>query len=78
MVIIDAFLVSGKDLSLLKRIKTQTDIRHLFVVSTANFLQYRLECLKRGADYYFQLPEEIEALRVTVLRLTKLQDPQNN
>jgi hypothetical protein len=36
------------------------------------YSQYRRECLKHGADYYFQLPEEIEGLVNTFSQLASL------
>ena len=72
VVIIDAELKDGLGLEVLQRTKRLELPPVVFMTAASSFSQYRRECMKQGADYYFQLPDEIEGLVNTLSQLASL------
>ncbi len=72
VVIIDAELKDGLGLEALQRIKQLELPPVVFMTAASLYSQYRTECMKQGADYYFQLPDEIESLVNTLSQLASL------
>jgi DNA-binding NarL/FixJ family response regulator len=62
VVIIDALLKGGSGLNLLRRTKQLEWPPVVFMTAASPDSQYRRECMRQGADYYFQLPDEIDGM----------------
>ena len=72
VVIIDAELKDGSGLEVLQRTK-QFELPPVVLMTAASlYSQYRRDCMRRGADYYFQLPDEIEGMVNTLSQLASL------
>ncbi len=72
VVIIDAELNDGSGLEVLHRIKQFGLPPVVFTTAASSFSQYRRECMRHGADYYFELPGEIDGLVNTLSQLASL------
>jgi two-component system, response regulator YesN len=72
VVIIDAELKEGLGLEVLQQTKQFELPPVVFMTAASSFSQYRRECMRQGADYYFQLPDEIEGLVNTLSQLASL------
>ncbi len=72
VVIIDAELKDGLGLEVLQRTKQLELPTVIFMTAVSSYSQYRRECMRHGADYYFQLPDEIESLVNTLSHLASL------
>jgi DNA-binding NarL/FixJ family response regulator len=72
IVIIDAQLRDGSGLGVLQRAKQFGLPPVVFMTAASLHSQYRRECMRQGADYYFQLPDEIEGLVNTLSQLSSL------
>ena len=72
VVIIDAHLKDGLGLEVLRRTKLLGAPPLVIMTAASSYFQYRRECLRHGADYYFQLPHEIDNMMNTLSRLSSL------
>jgi len=72
VVIIDAQLKDGLGLDVLQQTKQFELPPVVFMTAVSLFSQYRTECMRLGADYYFQLPDEVESLANTLSQLASL------
>jgi DNA-binding NarL/FixJ family response regulator len=70
VVVIDAHLKDGLGLEVLRRTKVPKAPPIVIMTAASSYPQYRRECMRHGADYYFQLPDEIDGLMNTLSRLT--------
>ena len=77
VVIIDAELKGGLGLELLQRIKKSKLAPVVFMAAASLNSQYRRECMKQGADYYFQIPDEIDGLIKTLSDQASLFSTEN-
>ncbi len=66
IVIIDAELSNGMWEEVLEWSKGLLRIPLIIMIGPSGLPQYRATCLERGADYFFELPSEIECLRKTI------------
>lgn len=71
LVILDALLSQGAGLGVLRSMKAEAPDSIVIMTSTSNFLQYRKQCIKEGADYFFYLPDEIDSLCKIVAELAR-------
>ncbi len=62
VVIVDTHLEKGKGLDIIRKIKKVKLEVLVVAISTSNLQQYMKQSMKEGADYFFQLPEEIQNL----------------
>lgn len=60
--VIDAQLGGGAGMEVLRRAKSLNPPPLIIMTATSPLAQYQKECLKEGADLYFDLPEELEAM----------------
>ena len=60
VVIVDAQLEAGAGMKVLRTITKRTTRPLMVSVSTSTHQQYKRQSMKEGADYYFQLPDDIE------------------
>lgn len=73
LVILDAELEGGAGLEVLRKVKSFDSPPRIIMTSSSPYTQYRLECFKGGADFYFQLPAEIEELSDAISELSAAQ-----
>jgi DNA-binding response OmpR family regulator len=71
IVILDAQLGEGAGLEVLHKIKTLSSSPVVIMIATSPYLQYQGECMRQGADYFFQIPGEVEDLTNTVIELER-------
>ena len=71
LVILDAHLPHGTGIGVLRAIKGGEGDTIVIMLSASAYAQYRKECLKEGADFFFHLPDEMEELRNSVRRLAR-------
>jgi DNA-binding NarL/FixJ family response regulator len=70
-VIVDVQLQKGTGLNVLRMAK-QLDVPPIVIMAgESSYHQFRRESLKQGADYYFQLPEEIDQMISTISSMAK-------
>ena len=69
LVILDALLSQGAGLGVLRSMKAQDSGCIVIMTSASNYPQYRKQCIKEGADYFFYLPDDIDSLCQTVAEL---------
>ena len=69
LVILDMFFDTGSGLEVLKGIRRQSPSPLVIVSSASAFPQYRKECMKEGADFFFSLPDEIEKMSQAITEL---------
>ena len=69
LVILDVFLVNGNGLDVLRNLRRRGSQTLVMMTSTSKFSQDRRECMKEGAEYFYHLPDEIEAMSTTVREL---------
>ena len=72
IVIIDAQLKDGLGIKVLQRTKQFGLPPVVFMTAASMHSQYRHECMRQGADYFFQLPGEIDGLMNTLSQLASL------
>jgi two-component system CitB family response regulator len=72
VVIIDAHLKDGLGLDVLRRAKLLGAPPVVIMTAASSYFQYRRECMRHGADYYFQLPHEIDDMMNTLSQLSSL------
>jgi DNA-binding response OmpR family regulator len=68
IVIIDVELSDGKWKDILRQSKELSNIPLIIMTATSRFPQYRRLCLTAGADYFFEIPMEINELYTTVIK----------
>jgi len=69
LVILDMFFPTGSGLDALKGVRKRSPAPLTMVTSASGFPQYRKECMKEGADYFFSLPDEIEKMSQAITDL---------
>jgi two-component system, NarL family, response regulator DevR len=62
VVIVDAHLEGGTGMEVLRKIRLLKTPPLVVTVSTSSHPQYYRQSMREGADYCFQLPEEIDKL----------------
>jgi len=70
IVVIDAQLGQGSGIEVLREVKSFTSPPIVIMTASSPYSQYRRECLRNGADLYFELPAQIEQLSNVVFELT--------
>jgi len=70
IVIVDAQTGEGAGIEVLRKLKSLDVAPVVIMTASSPYQQYRQECLKSGADFYFELPAEIEQLSTVVMDLT--------
>jgi len=68
-VVLDLLLAHGDGLGVLRKIRARGSSPVVIMTSSARYPQTRKECLREGADYFFTLPDEIDALCLAVQEL---------
>lgn len=71
IVILDAQLGEGAGLDVLHEIKMLPSSPVVIMIATSPYLQYQGECMKQGADYFYQIPGEVEELTNAVIELKR-------
>jgi DNA-binding NarL/FixJ family response regulator len=71
IVVIDAQLSHGAGIEVLRRVKSFVPPPRVIMTASSPYSQYRRQCLRNGADQYFQIPEEIEQLSNLVFELAE-------
>jgi len=71
LVILDAHLSHGTGIGVLRAVKESVAGTIVIMLSASSYPQYRKECLKEGADFYFHLPDEMEELKNSVRDLAR-------
>lgn len=62
LVVLDVSLADGSGISVLRSLKSVSTAIIVIMTSTSTYPQYRKECLKAGADFFYYLPDEIEEM----------------
>lgn len=62
IVILDFELKGGLGLKVLQRTKQLEFPPVVIMTASSSYQQYRRQCLREGADFYFELPDEIEGM----------------
>jgi DNA-binding NarL/FixJ family response regulator len=70
VVIVDAHLKDGLGLDVLHQTKLLGAQTVVIMTAASTHHQYRRECMRHGADYYYQLPDEIDSMMNTLSILT--------
>jgi len=78
LVILDVFLEDGSALDVLRDLRRRSLPIVVMMTSTSKFPQDRRECLKCGADYFFHLPDDIDALSSAVGGLARNVSEKNS
>ena len=66
LVVLDLLLARGDGLGVLRAIRREASPPVVFMTSSTRYPQTRRECLREGADSFFTLPDEIDALVLAV------------
>ena len=66
LVVLDLLLARGDGLGVLRAIRRETPPPVVFMTSSTRYPQTRKECLREGADCFFTLPDDIDALVLAV------------
>jgi two-component system LytT family response regulator len=66
IVIIDVELMDGMWEELLQWLKGISRVPLVIIIGPSSIPHYRTTCLKKGADFFFELPSEIERLQKTI------------
>ncbi len=69
IVILDAELNGGKGIEVLQHLKSFKTPVLVMMTAVSTYGQYRKECIKHGADYFFNIPDEIQDLGTTLHHL---------
>ena len=69
LAIVDVLLSEGHGLEVLRSARNAGINTRIIMTAATAYPQYRRECLKDGADFYFHLPDETEELRRTVVTM---------
>jgi response regulator of citrate/malate metabolism len=77
VVIIDAHLKDGLGLDVLHRTNLLGAPPIVVMTAASTYPQYRRECMRQGAGYYFQLPDEINEMMNTLSQLASLHSTVN-
>ncbi|HTY37794.1 MAG TPA: response regulator [Bacteroidota bacterium] len=75
VVVLDAQLGGGAGMELLRRTRSFNWPLLVIATATSPFAQYHRQCMREGADYFFQMPVELENL-VTVILEWGAKNPQ--
>ena len=66
IVILDAQMGGGEGIEVLRRTKSLASSPIVMMTASAPHPQYQRECVKEGADYFFELPGDIDKMSLTV------------
>jgi DNA-binding NarL/FixJ family response regulator len=69
IVILDAESGSGGGIEVMKKAKHMRVPPIVIMTSDVPYRQYKRECLREGADYFFYLPDEVEQMSMTIQKL---------
>lgn len=69
IVILDAELNGGKGIEVLQHLKSFTTPCIVMMTAVSTYAQYRKECMKHGADYFFNIPDEMSEMGDTLQHL---------
>jgi two-component system LytT family response regulator len=72
VVIINVHLRNGLGFDVLRRAKLLGAPPVVIMTAASSYYQYRRECMRHGADYYFELPREINDMMKTLSQLSSL------
>jgi DNA-binding NarL/FixJ family response regulator len=68
IVILDAQLGDGAGIEVLRRTKSLPSSHVVMMIATSPHTQYYRESMREGADYFFQLPAEVEGLTHAIIQ----------
>lgn len=71
LVVVDVILAQGDGLSVLRALRRGATPPAVIMTSSERYPQTRKECLREGADFFFTLPDEFDALSRTVSELAR-------
>jgi DNA-binding response OmpR family regulator len=72
VVILDAESGAINGIAVMKRMKRLDQPPVVIMTSNVPYRQYKSECLKQGADYFFHLPDEIDQMSRTIHALANV------
>jgi len=71
LVIVDMVLAQGDGLDVLRALKRGAAPPAVIVTSSERYPRMRKECLREGADHFFTLPDDVDALCFAVSSLAR-------
>lgn len=77
LVILDVSLSQGTGFRVLQLLRGSDIKTAVMMTSTSTYSQYRKECMKAGADYFYYLPEDMEEMGAKVLELAMVRTPES-